>query len=109
MTRIPESGVAAAATSSNEVTSALRPGQRPVDAQESNSWFAAMARAWGNALDSQATRIAELSDALEGGGDMPSTTVQLTAESMRMQFLSNSASTSNNSVGQALETLGRKQ
>ena len=32
-----------------------------------------------------------------------------TAESLKMQFLSNNASTSQNSVGQALETLGRKQ
>ena len=43
------------------------------------------------------------------GGDQPSNVVQLTAESLRMQFLSNNASTSQNSVGQALETLGRKQ
>jgi hypothetical protein len=35
--------------------------------------------------------------------------VLLTAESLRMQFMSNSATTSQNSVGQALETLGKKQ
>jgi hypothetical protein len=32
----------------------------------------------------------------------------LTAESLKMQFLSSNASTSTNSVGQALESLARK-
>jgi len=68
-----------------------------------------MAGAWGKALDQQAATIANLSDHLNAGADKPSTMVHLSAESMRMQFMSNSASTSNNSVGQALETLGRKQ
>ncbi len=109
MTRIIETGMAGNSQGASDASAALQPGRRPVDAQDSNSWFAALAKAWGNTLDQQATRIAQLSDSLEGGGDMPSTTVQLTAESLRMQFLSNSASTCTNSVGQALETLGRKQ
>jgi len=75
----------------------------------SDSWYAAMSRAWGQTLDQQATRITNLSDVIGNGGDQPSNVVALTAESLKMQFLSNNASTSQNSVGQALETLGRKQ
>ena len=75
-----------------------------------NSWYQAMAKAWGSALDGQATRITEMSSAVsEGGQDQPSTMTMLTAESMRMQFMSQNASTSMTSVGQALESLGRKQ
>ena len=74
------------------------------------SWYEAMAGAWGTALDSQATKIADLSDQVSNGGqDQPSTMTKLTAESLRMQFMSNSASTATSSVGQALETLARKQ
>jgi len=74
-----------------------------------SSWYEAMSRAWGQTLDQQATRITNLSEVIGQGGDQPSNVVKLTAESLRMQFLSNNASTSQNSVGQALETLGRKQ
>jgi hypothetical protein len=35
--------------------------------------------------------------------------IQLTSESLRMQFMSNNAATSQNAVGQALETLGKRQ
>lgn len=75
----------------------------------SDSWYAAMSRAWGQTLDAQASRITSLSDVIGNGGDQPSNVVALTAESLKMQFLSNNAATSQNSVGQALETLGRKQ
>jgi hypothetical protein len=82
----------------------------PVDLGDVRSWYEAMARAWGQTLDQQAQVISDLSDTIGNGGeDQPSTIVQLTAESLRMQFLSNNAATANNSVGQALEALGRKQ
>lgn len=74
------------------------------------SWFEALARAWGQTMDQQAGRVQELSENMGATGeDNPSQIVDLTAESLRMQFLSNSASTSTNSVGQALETMARKQ
>jgi molybdopterin-biosynthesis enzyme MoeA-like protein len=77
---------------------------------DANSWFEAMARAWGNALDKQAQRITELSAEIgESGKDNPSTITVLTAESLRMQFMASNASTANNSVGQALEALSRRQ
>ena len=79
-------------------------------ARDVKSWYEAMARAWGQTLDAQAEVISTLSDSIGAeGGDQPSAIVQLTAESLRMQFLSNNAATANNSVGQALESLGRKQ
>jgi hypothetical protein len=78
-------------------------------AGDMHSWYEAMAKAWGTALDNQAGRIASLSDAIgvERQSD-PSVMISLTSESMRMQFLSQNASTSMSSVGQALETLARK-
>jgi hypothetical protein len=82
---------------------------RAVAGDEAKSWFEAMARAWGESLDQQANTITDLSSSLSQGMDTPSQVTLLTAESMKMQFLSNSAATSNNSVGQALETLGKKQ
>ncbi|WP_184717852.1 hypothetical protein [Caulobacter sp.] len=73
------------------------------------SWFEAMAHAWGQTLDAQATRITELSDQISvGGEDKPSTMAMLTAESLRMNFMANSESTSVDSVGRALETMARK-
>lgn len=76
----------------------------------SNSWFEAMSRAWGARLDAQASRITELSDSIGGSGnDQPSNMVRLTAESLRMQFLSQNAATSQNSVAQALESLSKRQ
>jgi hypothetical protein len=74
------------------------------------SWFEALARAWGQTLDQQAARIQNLSEDMGATGeDGPSQIVDLTAESLRMQFLANSQSTSTNSVGQALESMARKQ
>lgn len=75
----------------------------------SSSWYEAMSRAWGQTLDGQAAQITSLSDVVSNGGDQPSNMVQLTAASLKMQFLSNNAATSQNSVGQALETLGKRQ
>lgn len=81
----------------------LAPGQ-------ARSWFEAMAAAWGKALDNQAGQVTKLSDKLTAAGeDLPSVQVQLTAESLRLQYLSNSASTSVKAVAEALEALGRKQ
>lgn len=75
----------------------------------SGSFFEAMARAWGQALDKQAGLIQEKSDAIaNAGNDNPSAITELTTESLRMSFMSNSSNTSISSVGQALETMARK-
>lgn len=73
----------------------------------SGSWFEAMASAWGSALDKQAATIEEMSAGLEND-DTPSAITKLTAESMKMGFLSTSSHTSLSSVGEALSTMARK-
>ena len=77
-------------------------------AGDRGSWYEAMSRAWGQTLDAQAAVITDMSASISSGSDQPSDMVQLTAASLKMQFMSNNAATSQNSVGQALETLGKR-
>jgi hypothetical protein len=94
---------------SQVATAPLSSSKGSSTASGSGSFFEAMARAWGQALDSQADLIQQKSDAVAAGGnDNPSALTELTTESLRMSFLSNSSSTSISSVGQALETMARK-
>lgn len=74
-----------------------------------SNWFEAMADAWGSALNTQAGRIVEQAEMVSGGMDTPAEITALTAESLKMNFISNSSHTSLTSVGTALETLARKQ
>lgn len=78
-------------------------------AQQPENWFESMADAWGNALDEQADRILQQSEKVADGFNSPSEITELTAESLRMNFISNSSHTSLTSVGSALDTLARKQ
>lgn len=80
-------------------------GRGGASSGDSNSWYEAMSRAWGQTLDTQAAKITNLSDVVSSGGDQPSNMVKLTAESLKLQFLSTSAATSQNSVGKAIETI----
>ncbi len=73
------------------------------------NWFEAMADAWGDALNEQADRIVQQSERVADGFNSPSEITALTAESLRMSFISNSSHTALTSVGTALETLARKQ
>jgi len=73
------------------------------------NWFEAMADAWGDALNEQADRIVQQSERVADGFNSPSEITELTAESLRMSFISNSSHTALTSVGTALETLARKQ
>lgn len=84
-------------------------GRGNVSSSSGSSWYEAMSRAWGQALDGQASQITEMSASIRSGGDQPSNMVQLTAASLKMQFMSNNAATSQNATGQALETLGKRQ
>lgn len=78
--------------------------------RKNSSWYEAMADAWGQALDKQAAKIESLSmEVGQAGQDTPSMITQLTAESLRMGFLSNSSHTSLTSVASGLETMARKQ
>jgi hypothetical protein len=80
----------------------------PSSSADGPSWYGAVSRAWGRALDSQADRVVKMSNALMHGDPSIGEVMQVTAESQLMGVLSTSASTVNNSIGQALETLGRK-
>ena len=82
--------------------------RRASGASESGSWFEAVAEAWGKTLDHQAQRITDMSAQITDGQDQPSQVAQLTAESLRFSFLSNSESSSVDSIGRALETMARK-
>lgn len=88
---------------------AAAPLPQKKDTNGSSSFFEAMARAWGQALDKQADLIQQKSDAISGGDDSPSALTELTTQSLKMSFLSNSSHTSISSVGQALDTMARKQ
>jgi hypothetical protein len=88
---------------------ALPMTQQKATGSKNGSWFEAMADAWGQALDKQASTIEEKSAAISNGGDTPSAITELSAEAMKMSFLSNSSHTSISSVGTALETMARKQ
>jgi hypothetical protein len=105
-------------TSSTQTTSASQLLSRNISlsaagspsAADTKSWYEAMAKAWGQALNQQAQVITQLSDQVSNAGqDQPSQVTQLTAESMRFSFLATNASTATTSVGEALQTLGRKQ
>jgi hypothetical protein len=72
------------------------------------TWFEALANAWGQTLDGQANTIEQMSGQVGSGGDNPSQITQLTAESLKMSFLSQSSTSSIDSVGKALETMARK-
>lgn len=74
------------------------------------SWYEAMAQAWGQALNRQAQELVDLSSQItDGGNDQPAQITQLTAASMRFSYIATNASTATTSVGEALQTLGRKQ
>jgi hypothetical protein len=102
--------------SNNTITSGLSTmataplaGNRMNKGENPGTWFEALADAWGQTLDGQASRIEQMSNSVgQGGGDNPSQITQLTAESLKMSFLSNSSSSSIDSVGKALETMARK-
>ncbi len=84
-------------------------GVRTGGAGGGTSWYEAMSRAWGQTLDAQATEITNLSDQIGSGSDQPSQMVALTAASLKMQFMSNNAATSQNSVAESLNAVARKQ
>ena len=90
--------------------SAAQSGLGSPSESDRKSWYEAMAQAWGQALNNQAQVITQLSNEVgAGGNDQPAQITQLTAESMRFSFMATNASTATTSVGDGLESLGRKQ
>ncbi len=88
---------------------AATPMTQNKSAKGGGTWFEAMAQAWGEALDNQANAIQQKSDEISGGNDTPAAITELTAQSLKMSFLSSSSHTSISTVGSALETMARKQ
>lgn len=90
----------------------------PVTEEQSRSWFEAMAKAWGKAMDDQAAVITKLSNEVsqgtntqlgnDGSSDQPSSIVELQAQSLKFGFLSQSESTSVNAVGDGQQAMARK-
>jgi hypothetical protein len=84
-------------------------GSSSPSGSQTTSWYEALAQAWGQSLNNEAQTITTLSNQVSNSGqDQPSQITQLTAESMRFSFLASDANTSTTSVGEALQTLGRK-
>jgi len=76
---------------------------------QASGWYEAMAQAWGEALNKQASSLIDKADQIANGEQSPEAITLLTAESLRMQFLSNSSHTALTSMGAAMETMARKQ
>lgn len=73
------------------------------------SWYSQLATAWGAAIDRQADKTAALAQQLAEGNDEPAAALQVSAAAHQLAFISTAAATASNSIGQALEALGRKQ
>ena len=80
----------------------------PSHAGNGASWYANLSRAWGHALDVQAERVVKLSNGLSQGDPDIGQVLIVSTEAQLMGVLSSSAATVNNSIGEALQTLGRK-
>ena len=74
-----------------------------------SSWYSELASAWGSALDRQADRTVSLAQQLNAGADGPGQALRVSAAAQQLTFLCTAASNVSNTIGQALETLGRKQ
>jgi hypothetical protein len=74
-----------------------------------SSWYAKLAHAWGSALDRQADKTVALADQLNVAANGPGQALQVSAAAQQLTFLCTAASNVSNSIGNALETLGRKQ
>lgn len=81
------------------------------DVSGADDFFIAMARALGKTMQDQANKVKELADKVSGSKDEELTKNQtlLSAESQKMQFLSQTVQTALSAVGQSLSTLGRTQ
>ena len=73
------------------------------------SWYSKVASAWGAALDRQAQRTVQLSEQLNNSNAGPGAAMVVSAAAHQLTFLSTAASNVSNSIGEALQTLGRKQ
>ncbi len=82
---------------------------RASSATGSSGWYVNIAKVWGAALDRQADETVKVAESLNNGNDSPGAALRVSAEAHQLAFLSTAANTASNSIGQALETLGKKQ
>ncbi len=87
---------------------ATAPTKSSQAAGDGSTWFQAMAEAWGQTLDNQANKLESLGTQIGEGGDQPSTLTQMSAEALKMGFLSQSSHTALSSTGEALKTMAQK-
>ncbi len=85
----------------------MRPGK--TDAADVTSWYSKLAQAWGAALDRQAQKTVQLSKEMNAPDATPGTAMLVSAAAHQLTFLSTAASNVSNSIGEALQTLGRRQ
>jgi hypothetical protein len=88
---------------------AARAGGASKSGLDTASWYGKLAGAWGAALDRQADKTVALAQQLDAGTDGPGQALQVSAAAQQLTFLCTAASNVSSSIGQALETLGRKQ
>jgi len=91
---------------------ALAPVTSQIDStakKGTSSFFEAMSRAWGDALDKQAALITEKSEAVSAGDDTPGAITELSALSMRFGFEASASHTATSAVSEGLSTVSRKQ
>jgi hypothetical protein len=81
----------------------------PPGSTTSGNFFAALAKAWGDALDKQARVIEDKSAALnQDNNDTPGAMTELTAESAKISFMANSSHTSMTESAEALKAVAQK-
>ena len=73
-----------------------------------DDWFENLASQHAQVLDGQAQKIHSLSNQV-GNNPSPELSTQLTAESLKFGYLSNSSHTEIASIGSNMETIARKQ
>jgi hypothetical protein len=87
----------------------LRAGRPSARSTDVSSWYSKVALAWGSALDRQAQKTVQLSQDMTAGNDSPAAAMLVSAAAHQLTFLSTAASNVSNSIGEALQTLGRRQ
>ena len=98
---------------STSVTTTVAPSARsngaPRQDADVSSWYSKLAHAWGSALDRQADRTVSLAQQVSAGSEGPGQALIVSAAAQQLTFLCTAASNVSSSIGNALETLGRKQ
>jgi hypothetical protein len=94
---------------SGSATEPMRPSAASAAKGDVTSWYSQVAQAWGAALDRQAQKTVQLSKEMNAPDATPGTAMLVSAAAHQLTFLSTAASNVTNSIGEALQTLGRRQ